>query len=535
MKNNKKAIIGLVIVILIQTIIFVIAGINKSYIHMDEAYSMGLASYDKVEIQNNEDFYDKWHDKEYYKDYLVVNDDEVGQYSQVYENQKNDVHPPLYYLLLRFAMGFSVNNYSVWPGIIINIIIFAFISIFMYLIVSKLLEGQNKSQEKALFITLMSSITFSSITNVIYIRMYALSTLNIIITTYLHLKLLDSNKPNYKLLFCIALSALAGSLTHYYYLFYLAMLFIMFVIKYIKEKRYKELVCYILAMCCSAVVSLTIFPYSIQHMFFGYRGQGVISNLLDVPKFITSIGLYIGIINLHGFNNALPIIIIAIIGIIIYKKVNKIKLVENKNKYIKYITLPTLFYFILVAIASPWIELRYVMPICGLIFILTIYSIYTMLSNIRNGKYTNKFIIGISLVVIIMPIFTNQLVKAIPNINYVAEPEEMFSDKREIVQKLGNELNVPTLYMFNSSNNRFLDDIYLFSIIDESYIAKDMECNEENIKEIMKDKDISNGMVVFINGGQENDDLLKVIKNALKLQNTTYLKRLNACDVYLLN
>ena len=28
-----------------------------AYIHMDEAYSLGLASYDKVEIQDNEDFY----------------------------------------------------------------------------------------------------------------------------------------------------------------------------------------------------------------------------------------------------------------------------------------------------------------------------------------------------------------------------------------------------------------------------------------------------------------------------------------------
>lgn len=533
MKKNKKAIIGLIIVILIQTVVFIIAGMNKSYIHMDEAYSMGLASYDKVEIQDNEDFYNTWHDKEYYKDYMVVNDDEVGQYSQVYENQKNDVHPPLYYLLLRFAMGFSVNNYSVWPGIIVNIVIFTFVTIFIYLIVSKLLKDHNKAEEKALFITLMASIVFSSITNVIYIRMYALSTLNIVITTYLHLKLLDSDKVNYKLLFAISLSALVGSLTHYYYLFYLAMLFIMFAVKYIREKRYKELICYILAMCCAAVISLIIFPYSIKHMFFGYRGQGVISNLLNVPKFISSIGLYIGIISLHGFNNALPIIVIAILGIIIYKKVKKIKLVESKNKYIKYITLPTLFYFILVAIASPWIELRYVLPICGLIFILTMYIIYVLLSNIENGKYINKVIIGISLVILLMPILTSQVAKAIPNLNYTAEPEEMFSDKKEIVQKLSGELNVPTLYMFNSSNNRFLDDIYLFSIIDESYIAKDMECNEKNVKEVMSGKDTSKGIVVFINGGQENDDLLEVIKKALKLETTTYLKRLNACDVYL--
>lgn len=38
-KNDKKIIILLGIVIVIQTIIFIIVGQNKSYIHMDEAYS----------------------------------------------------------------------------------------------------------------------------------------------------------------------------------------------------------------------------------------------------------------------------------------------------------------------------------------------------------------------------------------------------------------------------------------------------------------------------------------------------------------
>lgn len=83
----------------------------------------GLASYNKTEIQNNNDFYNMWHSKEYYRDYLTVNENEKFMFSQVYENQKNDNHPPLYYLILRIAMGFNINQYSKWIGIILNIII----------------------------------------------------------------------------------------------------------------------------------------------------------------------------------------------------------------------------------------------------------------------------------------------------------------------------------------------------------------------------------------------------------------------------
>ena len=585
MKLNEKSkeTIIIAIILIIQTLIFIIAGLNKKYIHMDEAYSLGLASYNKVDIQQNKDFYDTWHSKKYYEDYLSVNENEKNNFNPVYENQKNDVHPPLYYLLLRIAMGFHVGSFSKWSGIILNIFIYVFITIFMYLIIKKLLVGTEKYKQKSAILTLISSITLSSINNAIYIRMYAFSTLNILITTYLHLKLLDNNKINYKLLLAIGISALVGSLTHYYYLFYLAMLFIMFVIKYLKEKEYKELFKYIGTMLLAGFFSLIIFPYSIQHMFFGYRGQGAISNLLNISEFLKRIGQYILIVDVYNFNNTLFILLIFILVIIIYKKVKKIKLIETKNKYIKYIVLPTIFYFILVAISAPWIELRYIMPICNLIFILVFYSIITLLKNVIKEKTINKIMIGIVLLILIMPFISNQIIDLVIGKTFRNEQENSYSSKQDIVEKLKNESNIPidilkkfsnasidnillfiknfniepevlysnkskvtkiiekdlnnipAIYIFNSNNNRFLDDILLFANIKESYIAKDIDCNEEEINEIIKNKDIDNGILIFINEGQENEKILKEIKEATNLINTTYLQRLNACDLYYVN
>ena len=108
----------------------------------------------------------------------------------------------------------------------------------------------------------------------------------------------------------------------------------------------------------------------------------------------------------------------------------------------------------------------------------------------------------------------------------------LYSNKKYIVEKIKDDLNVPALYLFNSNNNRFLDDILLFAYIDKSYIAKDIECTDEKIKEIMKNQDISNGILIFINEGQENENLLNIIQKSVGLYNITYLQRLNACDVY---
>lgn len=580
LKDKYKELIIVLIILIIQTIVFAIAGINKSYIHMDEAYSLGLASYNKIEIQENENFYNTWHNKEYYEDYLTVNENERNNFLQVYENQKNDVHPPLYYLLLRLAMGFHIGSYSKWTGIVLNIVIYLFITIFMYLIIKKLLIKDDKCIKKSAILALLSSITLSSINNAIYIRMYALSTLNVVITTYLHLRLLDKNKSNVKLLFAIGIFALAGSLTHYYYLFYLLAIAIMVITKFIKEKEYKKLIQYVSTMLIAGSISLIIFPYSIQHIFFGYRGQGAISNLLNISKFITNIVLYILVINVYAFNNILFILLIIIIIIIIYKKFKKIKLVETKNKYIKYIIFPTVCYFILVAISSPWIELRYMMPICNLVFMLVLYCIIVLLKNITTEKIVNNIIIAISLLMLVMPFISNKIINlvigekfrsekeieyaskqeivenlknesnipidvfskfsdaSIENIllfmkDFNIEPEVLYKNKHEITEMLTNKLNnVPAIYLFNSNNNRFLDDILLFATIKESYIAKDIEYTKEKIDEILLNKDISNGVLIFINDGQENEKIVSIIKQATDLERTVYLKRLNACDVY---
>lgn len=577
MKIKEKTII--VIILIIQTIIFVIAGINKSYIHMDEAYSLGLTNYNKVEIQQNEDFYNTWHNKEYYEDYLSVNDNEKNNFLPVYENQKNDVHPPLYYLFLRIAMQFNIGSFSKWPGIILNIIIYLFITIFMYLILRKLFAKSENSQIKSAFLALISSLTLASINNAIYIRMYALSSLNILITTYLHLKLAEKKGNNYKLLVAIGISALVGSLTHYYYLFYLAMLFIMFVIKYLKEKEYKELAKYIITMIIAGILSLIIFPYSIKHMFFGYRGKGAINSLLNISEFFIKICQYILIINVYAFNNILFILVVFILGIIIYKKIKKIKLIE-KNKYIKYILYPTIFYFLLVAMSAPWIELRYMMPICSIIFILIMYLLIMLLKNIVKEKTLNIIVILIALLMFIMPFISNQIIDISVGKKFKYEQENAYSSKQEIVEKLKSESNIPinifskftdasiddtllfiknfriepevlysnkhkitemiekeyknlpTLYLFNSNNNRFLDDILLFAKINKSYIAKDIECNSQNIKQLMKDKDTSYGILVFINDGQEKDEKIEIIKETFGFEQTTYLQRLNACDLY---
>ena len=224
MKTKGKEVLAIVIVLIIQSIIYIFVGMEKSYIHIDEAYSYGLTNYNKVEIQDSKDFYNEWHSNKYYEDYLSIQKDEIFDFKPVYENQKNDVHPPLYYLLLRIAMEFTIDHFTKWSGIILNIIIYIFVTIFMYLILKRLFKEEKYSKGKTIILAFMSSIILASLSNVVYIRMYSLLTLEILITTFLHIKLLEDKNLSSKMLICLGISVLAGILTHYYYLFYLLLI-----------------------------------------------------------------------------------------------------------------------------------------------------------------------------------------------------------------------------------------------------------------------------------------------------------------------
>lgn len=334
------------------------------------------------------------------------------------------------------------------------------------------------------------------------------------------------------MLVAIGISALAGSLTHYYYLFYLAMLFIMFTVKYLKEEQYKEFGKYFLTMVISGIISIIIFPFSIKHMFFGYRGQGAMSSLLNISESIKSIGIYLWNLNLYAFNNILFLIIIAMLIICIYKKRKNIKLIEQKNKYINYLLFPSLLYFILVALSSPWKELRYIMPICGIVFIIVMFYLEELFCNFIKEKKLIITFISIFIIMFAMPSISNFVYNNIFKQHHSIKVEVLYKDKKEIVSKLKNELNVPTIYFAHSKGFRFLDDILLFANLDNSYIYDGVKFNEEDIREVFKNQNTQNGIIVFINEKEENKKLLEIVKNSLNLEEITYLQRMNACDIY---
>ena len=477
---RKKTTIILIIIILVQILIRIYFGYQKQYFHMDEMYSYGLMNYNKLNIADNEDFLNKWHNKEYFEDYLEVNDNEIYNIKPVYENQKNDVHPPLYYLLLRIS------------ATLLNITIFIISSIMVYLISKELF----KNKIYAVLTTLINGLTLISLNSTLYIRMYELCNLNILIITFLHMKIYNKEKIRPINIFLISTFMIFGGLTHYYFFIYAFVLYLIYTVKCIKQKNYKNLMIYNIGIFISSVIYILIFPYAISHIFFSYRGVTV---EVDVIKNIVG---YCKKINQEFFNGLLPFIII-LTGIIAIKpKKSDIKM----NGEMVLLVTPILIYLLTIVLKAPYIETRYIIPIYSSMIIAIAYCLREFVRKRASCKHTLFIISIIFFTIIYSPFVKNTKI------------EYIYSQYNNIAEKIA-EKNLPIIYVFNTKENRILDDLYLFTLVDKSIII-----DVENYDKIEKTE---SNFILICNNGVNEEKIKSTINGKIE-----YVQRMNACNIY---
>lgn len=498
----KKHIIIIMICIIIAGIFTrIYLGFQKEYFHMDEAYSYGLMNYDKLNIADNEEFLNTWHNKEYYLDYLEVNSGEVFNLKPVWENQVNDVHPPLYYFLLRIASTFTVDNFTKWSGIILNIVFYIISTIFVYLIGKMLF----KSPYYALLLCFVNTFAGIALNSTLYIRMYELSNLNILIITYLHIKLYQ-NKNNrirdyLKLVPCL----LIGGLTHYYYFVYVLGAYLVFSYLCIKNKRYRDLKIYNVVCILSAVIYLVIWPYSINHILNGERG---IEQNVGIHQLCNNLTEFLWIANKEFFYYLLPFLILLIV-IISRWKVKKRKNVKS-NDSIKFLIFSIILYFILISKNAPYLETRYLIPIYSVTIIVTIYYIKLYLKKFWSNKDTLFIECFMFLIMCYIPFLIDK--------NF----EFCYSQYNNIAERV-EEKNLPIVYVFNANNNRFLDDIYLFTLSDKSVIINYDDVGTDKFKKLLEEE---KHFLLICNDGVEKE------KFNQNFETEEFMQRLNAADIY---
>ena len=393
--TDRMSKIILAIVIVVSLTVSSVYMLSKQGFHEDELLTYNLANSSK---QLNVD--GGWNTPNDFNEYLTVSDNDRFNYAQVYKNQIIDAsHPPFYYALVHTASSFLPNVFSKWIAFGINVFAVTGVLIFLFLIGKKV----TNNNFYALIGVSAYALSIACITTTIYLRMYA--TLTFFVVAFLYQVILMYQKKNtVNLRDCLLmfLTVMLGILTQYYFIMYLALVSLVFMVFKIKEKCGKDLAKYIVTIALGGIAALCIYPFIISNVLGGNRGFGSLSISIDAITVVTyvfyKLATYIQVLSKDLFINQVWLFVLcAFVAVgfwFFFRFIKKQKL----SREAVFLTFPTIAYFLIISLLSPFNSDRYVMISLPLIAMLFAFAFIKIVSLIKLKRINYVLPIGVILV-----------------------------------------------------------------------------------------------------------------------------------------
>lgn len=426
--QNKQALLRNIIFIFIvamQIAICIHYAKYKTNLFVDEIWTFNLANnYYSPFIGSAAEYMNRWIDSKFWLQVLSVQTGEEFSYGSVFYNQAQDVHPPLYYMIIHTVCSFFPQQFSIWFGVVPNLFFFIGTQIILIKISNKLFEDKWI----AILPCVIYGFSWGGINSVIFIRMYMLLTFFAVFSFFIHMLLWEYYNNYAKLkveyLIILFLITICGFLTQYYYAVFAFFMFLLLSLSFFIKKDYNAFFKYILMNVSSLITAIAIFPAFLQQMFSGYRGVEAINNFYRT-QFWDRFKAFIKILNDDMFGELLLFIIIlfaiyCIIKLILFFAY--IRLLKIDEKYIIKIQFHKLeieyslefsqkdlvFIGIFVIVSgvflvtvkiAPFLENRYIYILYPFISLLIFKCFYSLVYNILKTK-----IISIVLVLLFITI-----------------------------------------------------------------------------------------------------------------------------------
>ena len=479
----------------------------------DEYFSIGFANNTKdflflspgaIERYGDEG----WIDGEFLHDWLSVQPGEQFSIMQIHRNVREDVHPPLYFMLLNGISSFFVDQVTLFPGYLINVLSGIAICVFLYLIARKIFKNRWLAFVPSILwiASNAAGITMS------YLRMYAPLCALCLICIYLHLHFINKDKPPIWLCILLGICTTIGTLTHYYFYLMLFMLFWITVVILICRKQIKKLLWYGGSLLTGEIISILAYPYVFRHLMFSERGTQVQENLgnFDASYTWNFFKQFMNTINTYVFNGrfitvlyfAVILTVVAIICILIQKK--DLQTVKAESAFIEnsglqnfiIITIATAGYFLIlfkISYSSRWL---YMSPVFSLISLLTVGILAILASRISVKYYAYPLLL---LAISVMIINNNASMRGSMNENHRVKQRH-----DEIV---AYSENCDVIFVYEKWNNLYDNQILELMDFDQIYTMTKEDIVSADYTAIMNTrKQSSNSIALYLPTSLEDYD-----------------------------
>ena len=340
------------------------------------------------------EFVPTWRSSDEANDYLTIQPKDALNYGMVYYNQSRDIHPPLFYFLVHTVSIFFVGHFSKY-------IIFSINLIFMILSLWTIKNIFEKLDKKHLIVPALILYGFSmgAISTVIFQRMYSM--LNFFVLMFISANI-DIIKKDFdidkKLWNKLTWIVLLGFWTQYYFCIVAGVVAVLVLIGVIRKQGKQGAITYILKYLKMAVIGVLLYPLSINHIFFSYRGVGKAEMARGFGEKLVEY------LNMIGYSFSVPVWAIAICLILLVMAVAVKSVIDKKVDKNALgagaIIFSVICYVCVIVKVSPELQdaniIRYIMCVLPLIIISILLLIDTVIKNKNVLKYS---LVGISLII----------------------------------------------------------------------------------------------------------------------------------------
>ncbi len=329
-------------------------------------------------------------------------------YANVWKNQADDTHPPLYYTLLHTICSFFPGTFSMWFAGAINLL-FALGILF---ISRKLVRQLTDSRFILSTVSLMLVFSSAMLNSFACLRMYVMATFFVTLQTYLFLKQTDQKITRQ---FClrIAVVTFLGALTHYYCVFYMVLLSSVFGIMLLKARDFKGLAHFSAAQIGGGIVACVVFPAIYTHIFHGARGTSeFMPNAMSMTDYPLRLAAYWQVISADLFGKMLPLFVATIIFAVAYIRFVKKDETALKEKCAvlplkKYVLtlIATALYFLIVSKLTPILnegvygDIKYMYPIFAVVLCVVSTAVFVALGRLLSDKAAKVLTVTLALCV----------------------------------------------------------------------------------------------------------------------------------------
>lgn len=501
-KKKRYIYISLILIMMVQMGIMVYYGGQKTDLHEDEYYTFGLANDQGTGFLQIPDR--TWQGSSLFADYLTADTNHRFDYPNVWKNQGNDVHPPIYYVFIHTLCSLVPGVMSKWIGISFNLVIFVLCMGVLFMVAKKL--SQNNMIP---WITcVMFGFSVGAVSAVIFIRMYMLFMLWVLCTIYLLLWQLERTRCDRKFYLLLYGITVLGVLTQYYFIIFMFFLSAVFCIFLMIKKRWSELIGYIIAMGVAGISCIIIFPSILNHIFFGYRGTEAVTNARNVSGLFAELMQMIATVNNGLFGGLLlELLVTCIIWIIIAavkaKRNQRLDIEGNYNRKSVlvsiffqswwFILLPCLGYFLVVTKVAPFKTDRYIFPIYPLIILLFVIICYRVLRLVIENNRNLFVMLGVVVILVTVSGLKTQTV------NYTFEDRQIRHDITEKYKDLD------TVYITDGQGWRVIGSCTELLNTNRVYYVDGTDTNPVDDLELNQ----AGELLIYVDSGFQAEDIVR--------------------------